>query len=72
MGVRKIDVSACIGCGTCVEYCPMDVLKMDGQSQKAFIKYLRDCQDCFLCERVCPNSAIRCVPVYEKRIPLPW
>lgn len=72
MGVRKIDVSACTGCGICVEYCPMDVLKMDGQSNKAFIKYLRDCQDCFLCERVCPENAIYCFPVYERRIPLPW
>jgi NAD-dependent dihydropyrimidine dehydrogenase PreA subunit len=50
----------------------MDVLKMDEKSQKAFIKYLRDCQSCFLCERECPEEAIFCVPVYERRIPLPW
>ncbi|MDP2743578.1 MAG: ferredoxin family protein [Dehalococcoidia bacterium] len=72
MGVRKIDVSMCTGCAICVDYCPMDVLKMDGERQKAFIKYLRDCQSCFLCERVCPENAITCIPVYERRIPLPW
>jgi NAD-dependent dihydropyrimidine dehydrogenase PreA subunit len=72
VGVRKIDVDLCTGCGICVEYCPMDVLKMDGGSQKVFIKYIRDCQGCFLCERVCPEGAVFCVPVYERRIPLPW
>jgi NAD-dependent dihydropyrimidine dehydrogenase PreA subunit len=72
MGVRKIDVSGCTGCGICVEYCPMDVLRMDDDSQKAFIKYIRDCQGCFLCERVCPENVVYCVPVYERRIPLPW
>jgi NAD-dependent dihydropyrimidine dehydrogenase PreA subunit len=72
MGVRKIDVALCNGCGICVDYCPMDVLKMDEKSQKAFLKYVRDCQSCFLCERECPEKAIFCVPVYERRIPLPW
>ncbi len=72
MGVRKIDVALCDGCSICVDYCPMDVLKMDEKSQKAYIKYIRDCQGCFLCERECPQEAIYCFPVYERRIPLPW
>lgn len=72
MGVRKIDVSLCNGCRICVDYCPMDVLQFDAKNQKAYIKYIRDCQGCFLCERECPQEAIYCLPVYERRIPLPW
>lgn len=72
MGVREIDVDLCNGCGICVDHCPMDVFRMDDESEKAYIKYLRDCQGCFLCEQECPTEAIRCFPVYERRIPLPW
>ncbi len=72
MGIRHIDVRLCNGCGLCVDYCPLDVLRMDEASQKAYIKYLRDCQGCFLCQSECPQDAIRCLAVYEKRIPGAW
>ena len=29
MPVSKIDLDKCIGCGTCVESCPMDVFRLD-------------------------------------------
>lgn len=72
MGVRKIDLTLCTGCGICVDECPMDVFRMDDGSSKAFIKYLRDCQSCFICERECPEDAIYCLPTFERRIPDPW
>ena len=72
MGVRKIDYGACEGCGICVDICPMDVLRMDKKTKKPFIKYLRDCQSCFLCELDCPAQAIYVTPERERRIPLPW
>ena len=72
MGIRRIDFELCIGCGTCVDICPMDVLRMDELSKKPFIKYLRDCQSCFLCERDCPVTAIYVTPDKERRIPLAW
>ena len=72
MGIRRIDFELCIGCGTCVDICPMDVLRMDERSKKPFIKYLRDCQSCFLCERDCPKAAIYVSPDKERRIPLAW
>ena len=50
MGIRKIDLNLCNGCGMCIDACPMDVLRIDEVTKKPFIKYLRDCQSCFLCE----------------------
>jgi NAD-dependent dihydropyrimidine dehydrogenase PreA subunit len=72
MGIRKIDNNLCSGCGTCVDNCPADVIRMDEKTDKAFIKYIRDCQTCFLCERDCPEGAIYVSPDKERRIPLPW
>ena len=72
MGIRRIDYNLCNGCEICVEECPMDVLRMDEKIKKPFIKYLRDCQSCFLCEIDCPVEAIYVTPDRERRIPLPW
>lgn len=72
MGIRKIDFSLCTGCGTCVDICPMDVLRINEESERPVIKYLSDCQSCFLCERDCPTGAIYVTPFRERRIPLPW
>lgn len=33
MAVRKIDIDKCIGCGTCVESCPMDVFRLDTKAE---------------------------------------
>ncbi len=72
MGIRKIDYRLCSACGICVDICPMDVIRMDKETKKPFIKYLRDCQSCFLCELECPEGAIYVSPEKERRIPLPW
>jgi NAD-dependent dihydropyrimidine dehydrogenase PreA subunit len=72
MGIRRIDNNLCMGCGICVDHCPMDVIRVDKKTKKAFIKYIRDCQSCFLFERDCPRDAIYVSPDKERRIPLPW
>ena len=72
MGIRKIDYKLCNGCGTCVDNCPMDVIRLDEEAGKAYIAYLSDCQFCFLCESECPEEAIYVSPDRERRIPLPW
>lgn len=69
MGIRKIDYELCNGCRICFEICPMDVLRWDERSNKPLVRYLRDCQNCFLCERDCPTGAMYVTPVRERRIP---
>jgi len=43
MAIDEIDPELCNGCGMCVNSCPMDVIRMDGKSRKAIIKYPEDC-----------------------------
>ena len=56
MTIENIDHDACIGCGTCVETCPADVIRMDKNSDKAQITYPEDCQSCHLCRLFCPTG----------------
>lgn len=61
-------ISGCIGCNTCVQTCPTDVIRMDKKTQKAVIQYVEDCQICHLCRLYCPVDAITISP--EKSIPV--
>lgn len=72
MGIKRIDYGLCNNCGICIDYCAMDVLRKDKHTGRPFIKYIRDCQSCFLCEQACPKAAIYVTPFSEKREPLPF
>ncbi|NCB70036.1 MAG: 4Fe-4S dicluster domain-containing protein [Bacteroidia bacterium] len=51
----KVDVDLCIGCGVCVEICPVNAIVMN--DDKAFI--IEDmCRNCQKCVRACPVGAI--------------
>jgi NAD-dependent dihydropyrimidine dehydrogenase PreA subunit len=67
MAVEKIDTNICIGCGTCVATCPMDVLRMDLETGKSSIVYHDECQICRLCVKFCPVNALTVTD--EKGIP---
>lgn len=62
------DISGCIGCGTCVQACPTDVIRLNPHNGKAVIMYVEDCQICHLCRMYCPVDAITISP--EKTIPV--
>ena len=62
MPIDKIDPNLCIGCGTCIDSCPMDVIRMDAESEKAVIRYQKDCMACCQCELDCPSGAIYVLP----------
>ena len=68
MAIEKIDVEKCIGCGQCIEACGVDVIRMDNEAQKAFIKYPEDCMVCGYCDLDCPEEAIIFTP--DKHAPL--
>ena len=54
--ITRIDPHRCIGCGTCVQSCMNDVLRM--RRGKATIVYQNDCSACFACENDCPREAV--------------
>ncbi len=55
MDFPKINLDSCIGCGRCIDTCPMDAISLvDG---KAVID-LDKCANCHACESACPNDAI--------------
>jgi len=68
MPIDRVDHDLCVGCGDCVNSCPMDVIRMDEEGQKAIIRYPEDCMCCDACELDCPVGAIYVSP--EKHDPL--
>lgn len=62
--IESIDAEICIGCGQCVDACPLDTLRLN-EDDKAYIAYPEDCMTCFICERLCPSGAIDVSPLRE-------
>jgi 2-oxoglutarate ferredoxin oxidoreductase subunit delta len=67
VGRVVIIADRCKGCAFCVEYCPKDVLVMsDGFNKKGYhppeVVKTGECVNCNLCEMICPDFAIFCVP----------
>lgn len=72
MPVENINEEKCIGCGTCVETCPMDVFRMEKDTKKSAITYQEDCQICHLCRIYCPVDAITITPAKCVRPMVGW
>ncbi len=58
MGILSADKGLCNGCGNCFENCPMDVFRMDEETNRAYVAYPQDCMVCYMCEDGCDTGAI--------------
>lgn len=52
----KLDTGKCTGCGMCVEVCPHEVFRMEGN--KAVITDRDLCMECGACMENCPFGAL--------------
>ena len=55
-----VDSEKCIaqkGCTVCVDVCPLDLLFINPDTHKAYMKF-DECWYCLPCERDCPTGAI--------------
>ena len=51
-----VDRGMCIGCGICVEECPVDAIVMENEVAEI---YMDDCIHCGRCHDVCDQEAVR-------------
>jgi len=60
--VERIDINPgwCKGCGICIEFCPKDVIDFDENGHAHPFRPER-CIACELCERLCPDLAVKLV-----------
>lgn len=59
----KVDESVCIGCGACVNVCPVNIIKMKdvkGEMKSSVAKEDQSkCIKCMTCVNTCPVQAIK-------------
>ena len=56
MFVPTVDSDKCIGCGECVEVCPVEVFELE--DEKAVPANADECLGCESCVEVCEQAAI--------------
>ncbi|KKP79526.1 MAG: hypothetical protein A2271_01555 [Candidatus Moranbacteria bacterium RIFOXYA12_FULL_35_19] len=51
----EVDKKKCIGCGTCVGFCPDATITIENKKAQIDYEY---CKGCGVCAEVCPMKAI--------------
>ena len=51
-----VNKAECIGCGECVDVCPVEVYELKGN--KSEVVKMSECIGCESCVEVCPTDAI--------------
>ena len=72
MSIGRIDPELCSGCGTCVDSCLVDVIRLDSETVQAIICYPEDCMCCYYCELECPEQAIYVAPGKSMPLMVSW
>ena len=62
----------CKGCNICIDRCPVDALEESDKLNKRGVrpprlKKVNECNNCRLCELVCPDFAITVKPEEKKK-----
>ena len=52
----EVDSEKCVGCGECVDICPVDVYEL--QDDKSVVANGEECLGCESCLEVCEENAI--------------
>ncbi|MEM7747316.1 MAG: ferredoxin family protein [Pseudomonadota bacterium] len=56
-----VDDEKCIaekGCRVCIDVCPLDILRINEETEKAYMAY-DECWYCMPCEADCPTGAVK-------------
>lgn len=66
--MRQTDQEACVGCGACVEICPVKAVAMEEEAPRVDEAW---CIGCGVCATVCPTDAIEMVVRRDREKQLP-
>jgi NAD-dependent dihydropyrimidine dehydrogenase PreA subunit len=72
MSIEKIDSELCDGCGSCVDTCPVDCIRMDDDAKKAVVRYPEECMLCGWCVVICPKDAVSLSPAKSAPLTVSW
>ncbi len=68
----EVNEDWCKGCNICIERCPVEALEQSDKLNKRGVrppklKQINECNDCRLCELLCPDMAIMVVAGKKKK-----
>ena len=72
-GCLQFDSAKCVGCNTCVNSCPLDVMIPNPEKGKEpIVVYAEECWFCGCCVEECPMGALTLVPPAKQTISTIW